>query len=360
MLRIAPVAAAPASSADWLPSTGEIDHLLAAARSAPSAENHHRIQLRWDGLFRIRLHLDQAWGALDRQTAFLAEMAIGAMVENIRLAAGGIGLVVEETWDWRAASGEPVAVLRLRRGGVPDPHLEMAAIWRRCTNRRMYRREALPADQVDRLSAAVTGMEGMRLDWITSPAARSQMAGLARRAEGVRFVSRHLHHEVFAGIRLDIGWHSSCARGLPPGALEIEPPLRPAFALLRCWSLCRVLAWGGLGWGLGIRAGWLPIRQSGALAVISGHGDGRRDAVLAGRTMQRLWLAAASEGLSVQPMPAAALFTLPWWQGVPERVCRDLRRSWRSLLPDRQPLMVLRLGRAEAPSVRTCRDLAEA
>lgn len=347
--------ASPSALPDWMPSADAVDHLLSAARAAPSAENRHWLQVRWDGLFRLRLDLDPRWGGLDRQSAFLAEMAAGAMVENLRLAGTRLGLDMDESWDWRAGAGSALVTLRLRPQEPCEGFCAADAIVRRCTNRRFYRSQPLPGEQLDRLGRAVAAGPGIRVDWVTAPAARRQVAALASRAEGSRFISQHLHHEMFAGIRLEAGWRSTCAIGLPPGALEIEAPLRPAFAMLRHWGVCRTLRWAGLATGLGLRAGWLPVMKSGALAVISSAGDGREDAVLAGRAMQRLWLAATDEGLAVQPMPAAGLFTLPWWQGVRSDVREDLAHGWEALLPGRRPLMLLRLGHAPAPSVRTAR-----
>lgn len=353
MSAILPALFAPASTArDLAPEAAA--RLLAAARAAPSAENHHFARPRWDGEGTLSLELDQGWDALPRQTRFLGGMGLGAMAENLQLAAAGELTALQEQWNWRAEAGGTVASFTVA-GNLGTAPSAIGAIARRCTNRQLFDSAPLDPTLVRRLDRAAAGVPGTVLHWITARPAMRAVAALVGAAEGARFVHRHLHQEIFAHVRFDAGWEASCDRGLPPGALAIERPLRPAFALLRHWPLCAAGRWLGLGLGLGLRAGRLPALCSGALVAISAGEAGIKDAVHTGRAMQRLWLAATEAGLAVQPIPASCLFTLDWWRGVPPALRERLQRGWDGLIPGRQPLMLLRLGRAPAPAVRAGR-----
>jgi hypothetical protein len=356
MSAVLPAFLAPARTArDLAPEAAA--RLLAAARAAPSAENHHFAQPRWDGEGTVSLDLDAEWDGLPRQTRFLAGMGLGAMAENLQLAAAGELTALHEQWNWRAAGGGTIAFFAVagQLGSAPSA---IGTIARRCTNRQLFDPAPLDPTLVRRLDRAAAGVPGTVLHWITARPTMRAVAALAGTAEGARFVHRHLHQEIFAHVRFDAGWERSCDHGLPPGALAIERPLRPAFALLRHWPLCAVGRWLGLGLGLGLRAGRLPALRSGALVAISADATGITDAVHTGRAMQRLWLTATEAGLAVQPIPASCLFTLDWWQGVPPALRERLARGWEALIPGRQPLMLLRLGRAPEPGVRAGRPAA--
>jgi hypothetical protein len=135
--------------------------------------------------------------------------------------------------------------------------------------------------------------------------------------------------------------------------LAIEAPLRPAFALLRRWAAMRVVNLIGGYRMLGWRAADLPCRFAPHLAVIAVRKTDDESVFCAGRAMQRVWLEATQLGMALQPMPASALYA---WrgaieEGVPEGLQQRLRGGWGALLPGLSPVMVFRMGRAQASAV---------
>jgi hypothetical protein len=161
-------------------------------------------------------------------------------------------------------------------------------------------------------------------------------------------------------VRFDIGWKASCEEGLPPGALEVEPPLRRPFQALRSWPLMRLLRLFGFDLLLGLRAGYLPCRLSPHIGVIATDLDLERGALAAGRALERQWLRATKMGLALQPAAAAVVLALGDPDiGISQEVRHQLRTGWRSLVPHWTPVMLFRMGHAEKPSVVSSRKSLE-
>ena len=331
--------------------TPELADILQAAVLAPSADNHHRLRFAptSDGV-----HVLAETGRLAGLTGYrrtLDLLSLGAVIENIvvrasahRLAAS-IELFANDPPDlladvkFQSASGDADAL----DAAIPTRH----------SNRRFFRGPPASPAILQRIGDAARQLSGCTLDWLDSAAQRRAVLRLIRRAESERFRNPILHAEIFENIRFASGWQQSCEDALPPGALEIEAPLRPFFRLMRHWPVMRALNLVGAYQQLGWRAGDLPCRFSPHLAVISAPSLADGDQVNAGRAFERAWLTVAQHGLALQAMPASVLYaqTGAIDQGIARELQTRLRAGWDELLPGRTPLMVFRMGHAKAPSV---------
>jgi hypothetical protein len=196
--------------------------------------------------------------------------------------------------------------------------------------------------------------------WLDEPRERALALQAIRLAEGERFRREALHHELFGAIRFEVGWQQSCDEGLPPGALEVEPPLRPAFAAMARWPLMRVLARLGAPHTLALRAADLPCRLAPRLGlVLCDAPNVSLRSLGAGRSLQRAWLSATAAGLAFQPMAAAiALAHQQAGDGwVSPAIQQQIRDRLQRLTRGRAECacMFFRLGHAAAPSVVTQR-----
>lgn len=317
---------------------------------APSADNHHvfRIELG-DGTIRLWPTRDFD-ACTDRLRRVLGLMSLGAVVENMRLRAGELGLAAAVTW---AVNGEvgPIAELAFSPAAAPADELA-AAIPARHTNRRMYRGPAPDAAEGARLDASVAAVDGVRLVWLQGESRRRALR-LIWLAESERFLRPQLHQELFESIRFDLGWGEGAERAIPPGALEVEAPMRPMFKALRHWSLMRPLTWLGVHRLLGLRAGWLPCWQAPALGLLTTTLPLAPGAVAVGAALERLWLQATLLGMALQPMAAAAVLPLQTVGdgGASEGLRATLSACWQGIVVGQTPLMALRLGRAAPPSL---------
>lgn len=328
--------------------------ILQAGLRAPSAENKHHLRFEREGDEVWLLATDQAsWTALPHR-AYLAMVSYGAVVENMALRAASLGY--RQGCRWLPEERAPQAVACLSwRPGVPLAEPLAAAIEARHTNRRFYGRGRVAPAVLARVSAAAAAVEGTRLLWLDAAPDRRLALRMLRLAETERFHRQRLHEELFGAVRFERGWRASCEEGLPPGALEVEPGMRSAFAALRHWPLMRAAAWLGAHHALGLRAGHLPCALAPHLGLVLAEGGDAWGDLQAGRAFERLWLAAGHEGLALQPFAApVALVRQHAGAGYVSAPTRTALAKGLDLLcagHDGRPRMLFRMGHAAAPTV---------
>jgi hypothetical protein len=334
------------------------ESLLDIARSgvlAPSADNQHVFRIELDhGSIRLWPTTEFAAGA-ERHRRVLGLMSLGAVVENMKLRAGELGLTARNNW-FPVGSAGPVVQLDFQPA-TTDPCDPLAtAIPARHTNRRMYHGPGLSDSETMQLDAAVAPLPGVRLIWLHGDARRRAL-GMIWRAESERFRRQRLHEELFSSIRFDLTWRESAERALPPGALEVETPMRPLFKALRHWALMRPLSWIGVHRILGLRAGWLPCWQAPALGLMTTSLPTEHGAIAVGAAFERLWLRATLLDLAMQPLAASAVLPLQSDsdQGASANLRSALTLGWQAISPGETPLMVFRMGRASQPVIASGR-----
>lgn len=332
--------------------------LAAAAVAAPSADNQHVIRLaaRGNGL---QLIATQELLDASASRRILGLISAGAVAENLMLRARRLGLQLEPRWSLANGRQALLAEFTCRETPAQSDMLEQA-IELRHTNRNLrFTGPQLPLDSQETLSGDVAQVEGAQLHWLDEPSRRRLALRLIRSAESERFRSRALHRELFASIRFDVGWNASASHGLPPASLELPWFERPAFSLLRHWSVQRIANLAGAHHFLGFRAAYLPCRLAPHLGAIAVEGDSEKACVDAGRALQRVWLRATTHHLALQVFAASALFSRDGLLDIPERLRRELQSAWDRLCPGARPWVVFRLGRARPATTRAGRPVPE-
>jgi hypothetical protein len=342
-----------------MPNDAQAQSIIEAGVLAPSADNRHMLR------FRIAADAILVRGSEEFERApfhrrVLALISLGAVLENMVLRAAALGVESEVTGIDGGRAEAPLAELRFRPVAARADPLE-AAIRSRHTNRRpFYRGPPLSEAERRQMTEDAEAVSGVRLLWLDSPDTRRQALRLVTIAETERFRCKSMHADLFSSVRFDVGWRGTASEGLPPGALEIEPPMRPLFKALRNWSVMRTLNLIGTHHFIGLRGAYLPCRTAPHLCALTTSLDLDRGTVAVGRALQRVWLRAASFGMAFQPFAGAALLALEGYRDVAEATRQRLRSEWMSVCGSALPLMMFRIGRAGRPSVRSARpDVAD-
>jgi hypothetical protein len=327
--------------------------MLENAIMAPSADNQHRFRFQ---LVEDTIRVRYTEAELPPQGGYkrvLALLSLGAVAENLTIAASRFGIGAETVL--LPDLTQPNLIMQIR---LHAKQTDVDPLWRsiplRHTNRQVrFRGPRMTDVERGELDAAAGTCPACKLVWLDEPALRGQALCLMRRAETERFHNRLLHKELFSAIRFDVGWRSACSEGMPPGALGVEPPLRVFFALLRHWPVMRLVNLLGAHHILGWRACDLPCRLAPHLGLLAVRHNDNQPVFDAGRSFQRLWLAATNQGRVLQPMPASALFALDGAQaeGIPADLQHDLADSWKASLGGAIPLMLFRIGFAQPSSI---------
>jgi hypothetical protein len=327
------------------PTRADAVALVRAGVLAPSADNHH-VVLFEIGADEIRLVARPDFRSAPAHRKVLGWLAVGAIVETMRVQAPAYGVQLQCQWFPHGVEGDVVASLRFTPTDASPDAPRIAAIGRRHTNRRVpFRGPGLTDAQRGELDREVARIEGVQLAWLTGQA-RKDVLQLVAFAEAQRFLLQPLHAELFESIRFDLGWQRAADEGLAPGSLAIEPPMRPLFALLRHWPVMRALQRVGAHKLIGMRAAYWPCRLAPELAVLSTTLGSTQGPLAVGQALQRVWLAATVQGFSLQPFAAPGLLALPEYTDVPRAAREHLARGWSRIVPAATPLMVFRLGHA--------------
>ncbi|HET8577686.1 MAG TPA: hypothetical protein VFO18_11345 [Methylomirabilota bacterium] len=337
--------------------------LVEAAASAPSGDNCQPWRFRWDGhALQILIDPERAESFYDfRQVA--SWVALGALLENLDLAAASRGLqpVVEL---WPEGGAGKIAARVVFTSCEPAPSPLVAAIPERCVNRRPYRRARLPDVLSEAFLAAGRGVPGLRTRLVERAGDISRLASLAALNDRVLFENRPLH----AGLQRWLRWTREevlrTRDGMPIESLELGRAERPGFRLLSRWSFARLL--GSVG---GTRL--LPLRarrtylRSAAIGLVTVDGEGAEGFVRAGRVVERIWLTATAHKVAFQPITGVSFLLLRLWLGPGEGLSPAHRRllGWiggelREMLqlgPEELPVMLFRVGFAEPPTARALR-----
>lgn len=329
------------------------DGIVRAGIAAPSADNSQPWQFVWSGN-RLDLHIDASRsGSISDARQVLSDLAAGACLENMLVHARSLGYSAQvQTFPQPDQSLWVASMLWQQHGQEHAPEPLAEAIARRHTDRRFPWRGQIEAQARQRLDDQAKQIPGSRLWWPDNPQMKTHALAILRHAETLRFKSPSLRAELFSSVRFQAGWHATCTEGLAPATLAVEAPMRPLFQALRHPRVMAPLNRLGAASMLGWRSAWLPARLSPGLCLVVAASRSRPDLVAAGRAMQRVWLQATLEGLSVQPYAAAGVLSLGL---VPIESCfrqslLQLGAAMDALLQAQgHGLVFLRLGRPRTP-----------
>lgn len=332
---------------------------MRAGIAAPSADNSQPWRFAWRG-DDLDLHIDADRSGRVSDTRYvLSDLAAGACVENMIIRARSLGYAANLQLFPQHDDTLWVARLRWHRNPECDsPALLVDAIEQRHTDRRFPWSGWVTTDMQARLDAQARLIPGPRLWWPQTPRAKKTALSIISQAETLRFRSPTLHAELFSSIRFAVGWRSICEEGLAPATLAVESPLHSLFQGLRRPAVMRMLNRLGAAWVLGWRSAWLPIRLSPGLCLLVIPSTARSDVLAGGRALQRVWLQATLEGLSVQPYAAAGVLSLGFVPIEPvfQQPLSRMSLALGDLCAPGYGLVFLRLGRARsAPRYRSGR-----
>jgi hypothetical protein len=334
--------------------------IAAAAILAPSADNQLDLHFS-ERPGELLIWPAPSWHEAPAHRTLLRLMSLGAACENAERRAHALGYAAHTVMHLEGTGDQPIAEISLTPSTGRRPDDLNAAIEARHTNRRLlFRGPRLPPEQRAALTNLAEDGTGVRLVWLDAPDARRRALAIARIAETERFRVRELHAELFSSIRFDAGWTTTTEEGIAPGALEVEWLARTPFEWMADWDRMRLANCVGAAGLLGVRAAWLPCRLATHLCALTSSLDSYAGAVAAGRALQRIWLRVTTLGLAMQVLAAGAVLSWPENSLVSSRTRQALAGAWSALCRHERPMLLLRMGRARTPRVRSGRKPLDA
>lgn len=293
-------------------STGEVltepvlQYLLDAGVQAPSGDNAQPwVFSATDDTLKVFIDpdRDRSFFNVDQIASVISA---GAVAENIRIAASGLGLSSDVRPFPDPDEPTLTAVLRFHRAPVPEDPL-VDVLWKRCTNRKLY--DPVPLSPVIReeLERALMDFPDARLHWVVGRNGLRKLARLVFQADRIRLEDRRLHEHLHRMIRYSTEEALAVRDGFHLKNLEAGRAGEVFLKLTRPWSVMNVL--NRLGMSRIVAAHTArSVRHAAASALLTVSGTTPAHYFQGGRALQRVWLTATAWGLSLQPMAAVTLF----------------------------------------------------
>lgn len=294
---------------------------------------------------------------------YFSQLAIGAAVENICLAASSFGLSVH--CELFPSGPQESLVCRVRWENVTgasrtDPLFDQ--IRKRVTNRLNGARKELSIDSLVALSSAAQAARA-ELRLVTTTPELQQVADLLGKVDRIVMLEPEFHADLMRELRWTPEDAERTRDGIDVRSLELSSVDRVALELIakpRVVTAIRRLGGGG---ALGtMTKKWIGSASAAGLVVVSGNAHERY--FQGGRALQRIWLQASSLGIAIQPITViTALHARVLY--APTSLSQRALELYRKILPEYFELFTLddgltdvflfRLHLAGEPTVRALR-----
>ncbi|MEP7123663.1 MAG: hypothetical protein ABJE95_22235 [Byssovorax sp.] len=291
----------------------ELERIVAAANTAPSADNCQPWVFTWNGeSLAIGHDPERATHVLDHRKR-MSCLSLGCLVEALIIGAAREGLVAR----FELTPGEPGAIwaqARFERGG--SAHELDDALERRCTDRRAFQGGSLAApvfDAIQRDAAAAPGCEVRFL-------ARCPPELLDYLFRGDAYVWRHedVYRDLMSWVRFSEREIEATGDGAPWRCLGYDIPELPGLSIARSSLVQRLIAGGGLSVlpRLRLRS---QLASSAGVYAVTAPSTSPLDLVRVGRLAFRCWLRLNRAGYGVQPISVQSVFAHSFAEGQPPK-----------------------------------------
>lgn len=343
--------------------------LVEVAARAPSGGNMQP----WRWLARSgRLFLFHDRTRSESQTDFrgLASMAaLGAAVESLRLAGHARGLELAVTPFPAADEPELAAAIDLLPG--PGPRAEprwreelAPLIGERHTNRKNAPRVPLEPSVYQALRDAARSVDGAELRFVTEDADLAEIGALIGASDRLRLIDPRYNRDMFREVRWSDEEAEITRDGISIDSLELRPADRAALAMCRRAEALAFLRTFGGGRGLQ-KISAKTIASASAVGLLTVPRVSAQGFFAGGRAMQRMWLVAHALEVAICPMTVLIYLFTRLFHGCGEGLdaptiaeLQALRSRYTRLFPvdpAEGEVLLFRLSRADAPSVRSLR-----
>lgn len=339
-----------------------ITYLVAMGTWATSADNCQPWRFSWDGE-KLQVFEDP-----DR-TGFFYDVnresimiAAGAVVENMKIAATGCGYATQITLFPDANEQTLIAELQFLPAEIEEDPLRDVLL-HRCTNRRPYNKNPLPVSVMEELEGAICH-DSVKLQLITGNREQKRLRKMIFNADRVLFEDQRLHAGLFRWVHLAKGGEQGYDDGMDLDVLGLDWLQQRLFPLLADWRILKRLHPLGITRAIGMNSIKL-LKSSPAYALITVDSRTPESYFQGGMDMERFWLAATAQGLSVHPMAGFVFLLNHYFYDQGQQFCPRHRRmicemadQYRSLFDQPSgggPLMFFRLGYAAPQAAKSSR-----
>lgn len=340
----------------------DIINIIKAGIFAPSGDNCQPWEIYFDGGKLYLKNIKSKDTSLYNVKNIASYIAFGAMIENMIITARRLGYEISTTLFPEGENSSIVATLSFIKGQpVFDPLLNF--IDKRCVNRKKYKSMQLETHARESLKKTAAQFKGAELFLIEDEEEKKKLAELLSVNDRILFENKNLHDFLFEHLRWTKKETGKSRDGMSIESLELGFLQSRIFKFLSSWNLVRFLNF--LGFSRIVPAqSYKLCTSSSALCVLLMQRLNSESFVDGGRVLQRIWLTAASLGLSLHPMTGVTFLIQRLRMGEDKGLSNshrelliDIYQRLKDIFPieNKAIIMSFRIGYADQPSDKSLR-----
>ena len=284
----------------------EVKELVLAVGVAPSPGNNQPWKWYYDGQRFYLFHdveRSESFGDFQHMASY---MTFGTAIENLELKARDLGIRVSENLFPLVDEPKLIAAFSFAYSAI-EKHELSRFLTIRCTNRKKGNGKKLTDNVVQDLQQAVGEFSNVKLKILTGDEQIRQVASIAGEAEKLRLFIPQGHYELF---EKELRWTPEesveTKDGLDIRTLELSSKDAIGFRVARDPRAVGLVTTWGLGRALENMTADL-VKTASAVGLIVASEFDRVALVEAGKAVERMWLGATKNKVSMQPVLASVL-----------------------------------------------------
>jgi molybdopterin/thiamine biosynthesis adenylyltransferase len=351
------------------PSKEQTEEIISAAMAAPSAGNNQPWKWYFDGLNLWLFHdikRSYSYGDFKDMASFTA---LGAAIENATLKAKELQMnMTVQLFPLETNKSNPIALIKMFKKGPQEIRQDILSkyIYLRCTNRQPGTGAKIPDDVFRKISASVEMIPGARFHYIDRQDDIEKLAHICGTSERLRIFIPEGHYDLF---ERELRWTPEEAKstgdGIDLATFNVTPTEyiglrlakdREAIEYLRRWGAGKALE----------KLTRKAVHTSSAIGLITMPHFSPEDFIMGGRAVERMWLTATQNNVSIQPMLAALLHFARLLEGkgenMPDQIQKEFTQLyrlyseiWKKKTDDSKDIFLFRLCYANTPEIKSYR-----
>ena len=341
-----------------------IEKMMEVARQAPSAGNMQPWQWFFDGTGLYLFHDRQRSAALADFRHMTSYLSMGTAIEHIYIEAKKQKVSVETLYFPLTEDNKSCMVAAFRFKPAADAKEDLLGKFMgvRRTNRNSGNGNPISQNVLDQIRESGKTIPGAKLYVVDDSNLMAKLANIAGKSDKLRIFIEEGHFDLFhKELKFAEGDPALIKEGLDVRTLDLKPKDQVGFRVIKDRKAINLVAsWGG-GSALESVSHDL-VMSSSATVLVTMPGVDAESMIQAGRAVERIWLTATANGVSVQPMLASVLHFARIVQGGGDGIPEDIQREFLALHAEfvkifgyseltEVPLFFMRLCYAEAPKL---------
>lgn len=288
-----------------------LDKIIDAALAAPSAGNNQPWKWAYDKGILFLFHdkiKSYSWGDYAEMGS---NMALGAAIENVNIQSAALGFeAVVNMFPVGFERNSLVATITFNKNSdeITDEAKSRALhIFSRYTNRKIGARKQLSAHFYQGFKENGTSNGDVNIHFINDAESLIEIADIIAECDKVRMLNQLGHEEFYSEIRWTEAEALKTRDGIELRAVDITPSEAAGFSVAKDWKAIKLIADWDKGDGfkkLSVNA----VKSASAMAIFSIKDFNTINLVNAGRSVEKCWIYASEQGVSVYPMLSSAFF----------------------------------------------------